>query len=255
MLQRLDFRRRARAAGIHLVISAAVAAMAAALVFGLWYPGLYRLASGGRDLFLLVTSSDVILGPLLTFAVFNLTKGWKHLRRDLAIIGAIQVAALVYGLHTVYLARPVAMVFEVDRFRVIVAADVYEPELPKAPPAYRTLPLTGPWLLGTRAPKAGDEHTDAIFMGVQGIDRANRPLFWQAYGESAAQALARARPVQVLLEKYPAQEGLIGEALKQLRLAESDAKFLPVVARGGDWVAILDRAGNPVQYLPVDGFF
>jgi len=37
--------------GIHLLISGAVAACAAGLVFGLWYPGIYRLASGGRDLF------------------------------------------------------------------------------------------------------------------------------------------------------------------------------------------------------------
>ena len=46
MLERLDLRRRARAAGLHLLISAAVAALAAALVFGLWYPGLLSLGVG-----------------------------------------------------------------------------------------------------------------------------------------------------------------------------------------------------------------
>ena len=194
MLKRLTLRQRARAAGLHLLVSALLAAAAAALVFGLWYPGIYRLASGGRDLFLLVTSVDVILGPLLTFAVFDLAKGWKHLRRDLAVIGVIQTAALVYGLHTVYIVRPVAMVFEVDRFRVIAAADVYLPELPKARTDYRSLPLTGPWLLGTRAPKAGDERNDAIFMGLEGIDRANRPKFWQPYADSLPEVLAKSRP-------------------------------------------------------------
>mgnify|MGYP002144062886 CR=1 FL=1 len=39
-----------------------MAALAAGLVFGLWYPGAYRLMSGGRELFLLVTSVDVVLG-------------------------------------------------------------------------------------------------------------------------------------------------------------------------------------------------
>ena len=98
MLNRLDLGRRSRAAGWHLLISAAVAALAAALVFGLWYPGAYRHLSGGRGLFILVVTVDVILGPLLTFAVFNLKKGWPHLRRDLAIIGVIQLAGLAYGL-------------------------------------------------------------------------------------------------------------------------------------------------------------
>src|SRR5215831_21153351 len=137
MLERLDLRRRARAAGFHLLISATLAALAAALVFGLWYPGFYRAVAGGRDLFLLVTGVDVVLGPLLTFAVFNLAKGWRHLRRDLAVIGVIQLAALLYGLHTVYIVRPVALAFEVDRFRVVAAANVYTPDLPKALPMYR----------------------------------------------------------------------------------------------------------------------
>ncbi|HYI06323.1 MAG TPA: hypothetical protein VD858_15630, partial [Reyranella sp.] len=113
-----DLRRRAFAAGVHLLISAVVAILAAVLVFGLWYPGAYRLLAGGRDLFLLVTAVDVIIGPLLTFAVFNLAKPRKELRRDLAVIGALQLAALFYGMVTVYEARPIAMVFEVDRFRL-----------------------------------------------------------------------------------------------------------------------------------------
>ena len=254
MFERLDLRRRARAAGLHLLISAAVAAVAAALVFGLWYPGIYRLASGGRDLFLLVTSVDVILGPLLTFAVFNLAKGWKHLRRDLAVIGVIQAAALVYGLHTVYVVRPVAMAFEVDRFRVIAAADVHLPELPKAPPEYRTLPLAGPWLLGTRKPAPGAEHNDAIDMGLQGIDRANRPLFWQPYADSIEDVLAKSRPVSVLLAYYPARVAEFRGGLAEMKADEATARFLPLAARG-DWVIVLDAKGRVLGHLRADGFF
>jgi len=254
LLERLDLRRRARAAGLHLLISAAVALGAAALVFGLWYPGIYRVASGGRDLFLLVTSVDVVLGPLLTFAVFNLAKGWKHLRRDLAVIGAVQTAALVYGLHTVYIVRPVAMVFEVDRFRVIAAGDVYLPELPKARPEYRSLPLTGPWLLGTRVPAPGDEHNDAIFMGVNGIDRANRPPFWQPYVESVPVALAKSRPLSVLLAYYPQRAAEFRAAVHEMKVDDATARFLPLAARG-DWVVVLDANGALAGYLKADGFF
>jgi len=254
MLKRLDLKQRARAAGIHLLISGAVAACAAGLVFGLWYPGIYRLASGGRDLFLLLTSVDVILGPLLTFAVFNLAKGWKHLRRDLIVIGLIQTAALAYGLHTVYVVRPIAMVFEVDRFRVISTGDVRDSELPQARPEYRALPLTGPWLLGTRAPKAGDEHTDAMFMGLKGIDRANRPTFWQPYAESLPDVLARSRPVSTLLAYYPARATELRAGLVDMKADEATARFLPLAARG-DWVIVLDAKGVVIGHLKADGFF
>ena len=255
MLQRLDLRRRARAAAVHLLISAAVATVAAGLVFGVWFPGIYRLVAGGRDLFLLVTSVDVVLGPLLTFAVFNLKKGWPHLRRDLAVIGMIQFAALVYGLLTVYDARPVAMVFEKDRFRVITVAHVEMDELPKARPEYQTLPLTGPWLLGTRAATTGDEANDALFEGLRGVDPAQRPQFWQPYADSTADALARARPLAALLTKYPVQAGEVKDRLKELKVDADSAKFLPLTGRGGDWVVILDSAGHLVHYVPVDGFF
>ncbi|MEQ1685348.1 MAG: TfpX/TfpZ family type IV pilin accessory protein [Burkholderiaceae bacterium] len=255
MLKQLDLARRARAAGVHLLISAAVAAAAAALVFGVWFPGIYRQVAGGRDLFILITSVDVVLGPLLTFAVFNLKKGWPHLRRDLAVIGAIQLAALVYGMVTVYGARPVAMVFEADRFRVISVAQVEMDELPQARPEYRQLPLTGPWLLGARVPRPGDEANDALFKGLRGIDRAQRPLFWQPYAESTADALARARPLAILLAKYPALASNVKAELQALKVDEASAKFLPLIGRGGDWVVILDSAGRLVHYVQAEGFF
>lgn len=255
MLEHFGLRQRARAAGLHLLISCVVAAAAAGLVFGLWYPGAYRVLAGGRELFLLLTSVDVVLGPLLTFAVFNLSKGWPHLRRDLAIIGAIQLLGLAYGLHAVYGARPVAMVFEVDRFRVITAAQVYQLELGEARPEYRQLPMTGPWLLGTRQVKAGAESNEALSMGVQGVDLGQRPLFWQPYADSTAAALARARPLALLLAKYPAQVAAIRDRLRDQSVDENTARFLPVMARGGDWVVILDSAGRLAHFVPVDGFF
>lgn len=253
-LKRLNLRSRARAAALHLLISAAVALLAGALVFGLWYPGFYRTVSGGRDLFLLVTGVDVVLGPLLTFAVFNVAKGWKPLRRDLTAIGLVQIAALIYGMHTVYVVRPIALTFEVDRFRVIAAADVYKQELPQARPAYRSLPLTGPWLLGTRAPKPGAEHTDAVFIGLQGVNRADRPLFWQPYADSVPDVLARSRPLSALLAHYPARAAEFRARLSELQVDEATGRFLPLIARG-DWVTVLDASGTVIGHLQADGFF
>ena len=255
MLQRFELLQRARASGLHLLISASVAALAAALVFGVWYPHEYREWAGGRELFLLVTGVDVALGPLLTFAVFNLKKGWAHLRRDLAIIAVLQLAALGYGMYTVYLARPVALVYEKDRFRVITNVQVQEGELAKALPAYRNLPLTGPWLLSTRDPTT-EERSDALLMAAfTGVDRAERPTFWQPYVDSIPEVLKRGRPLAVLFQKYPQMEAGVNAALDARKVDRSAAKFLPLLTRGGDWVAIVDAAGQPVHFVRGDAFF
>ena len=254
MPKRLDLRPRAKAAGIHLLISVAVAALAAVLVFFLWYPGPFRLMSGGRDLFLLVTIVDVVIGPVLTFAVFNRAKGARHLARDLAVIGALQIAALAYGLYTVYIARPVAVVFEVERFRLVTANDVHVDELPKALPEFRELSLTGPKVIGARRPEAGAERNDAMFMGAAGVDVGQRPIFWQPYAQTQARALERSRPVTDLLKQYPTVADDTRSRLAVMKADEASARFLPVMARQ-PWVAVLDKTGALLGYLPLDGFF
>jgi len=254
MLERLDLRSRGFAAGVHLLISAAIATVAALLVFGVWYPGAFRYLAGGRDLFLLVTSVDVILGPVLTFAVFNRAKGWRHLRWDLTVIGIVQLAALVYGLHTVAVVRPVAMVFEVDRLRLVTANDVPLDDLLLARPPYDRLSWTGPLLLGARSPEPGAERTDVIVKALGGTDVSSRPQFWQPYEQSKAAAVARSRPLATLLKHYPAKADEMRRRLADIGADESTARFLPAMARG-EWVAVLNAGGDVLGYLPLDGFF
>ncbi len=254
-LPRWNLRDRLRAAGWHFGLSIAVTLLAAALVFLLWYPGAYRGLSGGRELFLLIVAVDIVLGPLLTFAVFDRAKGWPHLRRDLAIIVVLQLAALVYGLHTVYIARPVALVFENDRFRVVNAADVHRAELPQALAAYRSLPLNGPWSLGLRTLERGKEHNDALMMAVvQGVDTSQRPIFWIPYAQTQTQAAAQARPLPDLLKRYPAEAAAITAQLQAQGVDPTQARFLPVIARG-NWVALMDLKGEVVGFAAVDGYF
>lgn len=249
-----SLRSRARAAAIHLLISAAVAGLAAVLVFFVWYPGMFRLMAGGQNLFLLVCFVDVVIGPVLTFAVFDTAKGTRHLRRDLAVIGLLQAAALAYGMHTVYVARPVAMVFEVDRFRLVTANAVAVEELPKALPEFRELPLAGPQVIGARRPEAGAERNDAMIMGVNGVDVGQRPIFWQPYAMAQSRAVERSRPIAALLEHYPGQAADLKQRLVAFEADEATARFLPVLARG-DWIAVIDKSGAVLGYLPLDGFF
>ena len=246
---------RFQAAGIHLGISLCIAALAATLVFALWYPYPYRDLSGGRELFTMLVSIDVILGPLLTLAVFNLKKPRAQLVRDLAIIGLVQLLALGYGLWTVYQARPVHMVFEMDRFRVTHAADIDPELLTKAPPALQALPITGPTMLAVR-PLLSDETFSATMAALSGAQMAFRPDLWQPYDAAAkARALAASQPAANLLKKYPAQQAVLSQMAANTGLPVAGLRFLPVQARDTVWSAILaPKTGDIIGYLPVDGF-
>jgi hypothetical protein len=246
---------RLKASGIHLVLSLTIAALAALLVFGIWFPYPYREVSGGRELFLLVVTVDVILGPLITLAVFNRKKPWPELRRDLAIVALIQLAALGYGLWTVYVARPVHLVFEVDRFRVVHAIEVPLELLPKTSPDVNAFPVTGPTLLSVRPFKDGKEKQDVTLQEVEGVPLASRPDFWQPYAVAVPEVLKAAKPVAFLKSRFAAQAPEIDRVLASIGRAPEAVVYLPMTGRKDFWTVFLDPAtGAVLGFLPLDSF-
>jgi hypothetical protein len=248
-----SLRSRVYAAGIHVLISAGIASAAGVLTFVLWYPGAIGDMAGGPRLFLLLLAVDVALGPLLTFFVADYQKSRGELVRDLFVIAVVQAGALVYGMQTVYVARPVALVYEPGRFRLVAANEVLIEELERAPAPYRKLSLTGPQILGTRAAKSSDERLESIDLAFKGFDKGQRPIFWQPFADSRADALAHSQPIADLIGRYANRRSEIEAVLRELKLQVKEARFLPVLARS-NWVAILNSRGDVAGYAPFDGF-
>ncbi len=249
------WRDRLRASGIHLVISLGIALLAALLVFGLWYPYPYREISGGRELFLIVVVVDVMLGPLITLAVFNRAKPKAELRRDLAMVGLIQLAALGYGLWTVFAARPVHLVFEYDRFRVVHAVDIPPELMQQDRSGFDTLPLNGPTLLALRPFRDGNEKMEATLAALQGLSLSAQPRLWLSYPLAKSEVLQAAKPVLTLMTRFPTQAARINAAVAQTRLPIEALVYLPLISRQAAWTVFLDPVtAEPLAYLPLDSF-
>ncbi len=248
-----------KASSFHFLITVIVAALAAALVFLVWYPYPYRDLAGGRDLFLLVVAVDVVCGPLLTSVLFNPAKPRAELWRDLCLVAIIQFAALGYGLHSVWLARPLYLVMEVDRFKVVGIPDLPEEvvntQLDTLPPTLRPKIWGGPITVAIRAPKDSQERNKVLLETIQGgRDYALRPDFYLPYeGAATLKSLQRAKPLEVFFGKNPSQQ-LAAKALATEKRADiTQWAYVPVVGRQ-DWVAILNKQGQIEGYLKGDGF-
>jgi hypothetical protein len=250
-----NWKERLYAGGIHLGISLGIAALAALLVFALWYPYPYSEISGGRELFLIVIAVDVILGPLITVAVFSRNKPRGELVRDLGVVGLIQLAALAYGLWTVMVARPVHLVFEIDRFRVIHAIEVPEELLAQTPVGIRAMPWTGPTVLAVRPFRDTKEEGDATLMALQGVPLAARPDLWESYAQVGGRVLAAAKPVTELKQRFPQQTALVDQAVAQTGASDRDLRYLPMVGRKSFWTVLLDANTAEIRgFLPLDSF-
>lgn len=248
---------RLLAAAIHFALSLIVAALAAGLVFALWYPYPYREISGGSHLFLIVVAVDVIMGPLLTLVAFNRNKPAAELRRDLTVIGVLQMAALAYGLWTVAVARPVHLAFEIDRFRVVHAMDIPAEEMDLAPPEFRRLPWTGPTLLSVRDFKSQQEGSDATLAALQGFPLGARPFLWQRYDEARPQILKVARPLEELKTRFPDQVSMIEVALRPGpdHGTSRSVVYVPMTGRDQFWTVLLDlRTTEVIAFVPIDSF-
>lgn len=233
---------RIKAAAIHFSISLFIAFLVAGLVFVLWYPAPHHHLSGGMNLFFLLAGVDLVLGPLLTLVIFNISKPRRELVRDVLIIAAVQLAALLYGLNTVFQARPVYIVFEYKRFQVIYASDLSQELLDKAPSEFRHLPLSGPAYLSIR-PMRAEEKLNFILQELSGFPLANRTDMWRPYAEASTTVLTAAKPI------HGAKPNLTTEQRKQLQkllqkkgLSEQDVLYLPLLSRASNIATIFVNA-------------
>jgi hypothetical protein len=230
----------------HLLFSAIVALFVLALVFKIWYPGLLAAATGVDEIFFIVLGVDVCLGPLLTFAVFNRKK--KELKRDLFIIFTLQIGALIYGLYTVGIVRPVYVVFEIDRFQLIYANDLDDEKLKAASrDEYKSLPYFGPKWISSKFPENIEEKNKFIFSTVEGgDDLAKTPKYYVPYNESKSNISEKIQPLEMLKDFNPNKIDDYNNLINKYSTEPSQFGFLPLKGFVMDLTVVLDKNTSEV---------
>lgn len=252
---KLRLKNAIKAMSWHFAGSLLVALIVGAFVFGIWFPHPFRALAGGTELFFLIMAVDLVCGPLLTFVLFNPLKPKRELATDLSLVVLIQVTALVYGVWTLHIARPLYLVHEVDRFKVIALADVDLAELNGLQELLQPRFLKGPQTVGLRE-ATNVEREKVMFESVQGgRDFGERPNFYAPY--DTAKAYLKARPLSDFVKKHPNRRNDINNVVDESGITASQNdkqwRYLPIIARQ-DWVAVLNPQGAITGYVRGDGF-
>ena len=240
---------RWKAAGIHLLLSIAIVGTIVLFMLLAWYPWPLFKAAGGSQLIFILAAVDITIGPLITAIIFKVGK--KSLKFDLTVIAVLQFAALGYGIHTVYLARPVYLVFTSDRFDLVMAKDLDPKDLAVVTRAeFQHLPLGRPRFVGVQPPQDAATHNSLLNSALQGKDIQMYPQYYVDYSTMTTQALARAQPIKVLRDRNAAA---VDAFLSEEKLSEGQVKFLPLRAPKYDAAVLLDaRSGLPLKMLLID---
>jgi len=248
------WREKLVATGIHFLVTLALAACAAALIFLVWFPDPFETMIGGTELFLLVVGCDLALGPLISLVIYNSRKSRRELITDYSVVGVVQIAALVYGVFILAGTRPVYLAFNHDGLEVVTARDISDAELAAAKtPLYGSLSLTGPRLVSVKVP--AEEQRDAVSQAMAGNEEHMRPRFYAPYEAQLPEIRARAKSIEELEKNHPEVKPLLQDATARLKTPAERVRWLPVHHRQGFWTALIDiDDGKPVGYINFDPY-
>ena len=226
----------------HFAVSSVIVLCVYILIHFLWYPTPLFKATGAENIIVMILIVDLISGPLLTLVVYKKHK--KTLKMDLTIIAVIQLSALIYGLYSVYEARPVFVAYVIDRFELVRANDILEVDgqihhLSKLGPEYIYVDLTE---------LDATEKLDSIFdETAYNISPAQRPKFYNNF-ELAKPLIIEKSQNLILLNDYNSST----EVKKILQKYPKADSFLPLKANAVDMTALIDKKHNGNVIAVVD---
>lgn len=234
---------RWQASGLHLLISASIAAAVLALMLGVWYPRPLFEAEGGMGLVFILVGVDVVIGPLITLIIFK--SGKPGLKFDLSVIAALQLSALLYGGYVVFEARPVFLVLVKGQFEVVAATELQRKWLGEARrPEFRTLPVTGPVLVALDMPADETERQAIILSAISGgRDAQHFVKYYAPYAERAREMLSTAWSIERVRKREPMTAKVIDEYVAGSGRKETDVLYFPMRTRS-QWIAVLVDAKN-----------
>jgi len=232
--------KRLKFAMTHLGISICVGFLLVCLVFLLWYPSPLNQATGVLNIFLMMLFIDIILGPVLSWFVYK--EGKKTLVFDLIIIIAIQISALAYGVYNIMQARPVWIVYSVDRFDLIRYNEIYNKNIVHASHEFRQPSWFKPQYVATQFSANLKQRETEMFEAVfKGIDVSQRPERYVALAKVKQQIQKRAQNLD-LLNQFN-DKALVQNTVSQYPQATA---FVPLKANVVDMTVLINKEKGEV---------
>jgi hypothetical protein len=244
---------RFKAFGLHVTASTCLFLLALGTLYFGWYrwPGWYL--TGATTIVLMMAGIDVVLGPLLTFVIANPNKPRRELARDIAIIATVQLAAMGYGLTTLWQGRPLYYTFSTKFLEVVQASDLSPEQIalgrqlnPDFAPYWYSRPR---WIYAPlpNDPKVVEQIIQNTVGG--GDDVIQMPRYFRPWKEGVAELRKELRPVATMTELGVRDKQMAAVRMLELGVTADEPVALPMMGRGKPLVGVVDPATGQVRAL------
>ena len=244
------FKEKLQAASIHFAGSIFVVGCFVLYALFIWYPTPFLSISGLFSIILILVSVDLILGPILTFFLYK--KGKRGLKFDLTAVILVQLAALGYGMYTVYQGHPVYVAYAADRFTLVTAQDA-KTELAKLP-EYQVSTLWKPVLAYAQTPTDAREAQQVLFDAVAGkgdIDKL--PQYYADFQTNLTKLLNNKNLPYEKLTANKEYKAVVTDLLAQTQQKPEQLVFIPLSGKEKDVVWVWDKVKQvPISVLDIN---
>jgi hypothetical protein len=236
---------RFRAFALHLLGSL----LALSLILGSLYLGWYRwpgwyLADVVRVV-MVMTGVDLVVGPLLTLIIANPSKTRRDLTRDVGVIVAIQLFALIYGFVSLWNGRPLYYAFSETQLQLVQAYDINAGETALAlqqnaalAPHWYSLPR---WIWAP-LPQDANESAKIVASAVAGGDDViSMPRYFKRWEEGLPALRKQLKKVDDLGYFSGADKKMLKERMRAAGLATDQSDTMVLSGRGKPLLAVFDR--------------
>lgn len=237
---------RFKAFGLHLLGSTTVLALVlGGLYFG-WYrwPGWYL--TGVLKVAGVMAGVDIVLGPLMTLVIANPNKPRRGLARDISVIVAVQIAALIYGTTALWHGRPLYYAFSVNMLQMVQASDLDPAEIALA--RRQKSDFVPHWYSRPRwiwAPLPQDEKTNSQIVEAAitgGNDVIQMPRYFQPWAKGEPELRKQLSTVDKLGEFSLREKQILKQRMAQSGFATDQPVALPLMGRARALLVLFDPA-------------
>jgi len=236
---------RLKAFGLHLLGSI----LALSLILGSLYLGWYRwpgwYLADVVQVFMVMTGVDLVAGPLLTLVIANPSKQRRELTRDVGVIIAIQLVALIYGAISLWNGRPLYYAFSENQLQLVQAYDINPSEATLA--GQRAAELAPHWYSLPRwvwapLPEDADERAKIVASAVAGGDDViSMPRYFKHWEAGLPALRAQLKKLDELGYFSGADKKVLKERMQAAGLAPDQANTMVLSGRGKPLLAVFDR--------------